>query len=59
MISSITVLLSRGAVVSTIVVLTVLPSMFIVLDRVICATTAGMKDLYKHNSPERRHAAQN
>ncbi|MDO5560407.1 MAG: efflux RND transporter permease subunit [Oscillospiraceae bacterium] len=43
MISSITVLLSRGAVISTIVVLTILPAMFLVFDRVICATTSGMK----------------
>ena len=57
MISSITVLLSRGAVVSTLVVLTVLPSMLIVLDRIICATTAGMKDLYKNKASESRHAA--
>ena len=56
MISSITVLLSRGAVVSTVIVLTVLPSMFIVLDRIICATTGGMKDLYKKDKLSATHA---
>lgn len=38
-IGSICELLSRGAVISTIVVLTVLPAMFMVFDRVICKTT--------------------
>lgn len=42
MISSITGLLSRGAIISTVVVLTVLPAMFLAFDKVICATTAGM-----------------
>ncbi|HAS78523.1 MAG TPA: hypothetical protein DCS38_02135, partial [Ruminococcus sp.] len=50
MISSITVLLSRGAVVSTVVVLTILPSMFLIFDRVICATTLGYKKKNKNES---------
>ncbi len=49
MISSITGLLSRGAVISTVVVLTVLPSMFIVFDRIICATTSGMSGCISEN----------
>lgn len=49
MISAITVLLSRGAVVSTVVVLTILPSMFLVFDKVICATTLGFKKTKKEN----------
>ncbi|MBR6070003.1 MAG: MMPL family transporter [Ruminococcus sp.] len=41
MISSLCVLLSRGALISMVVVVTVLPSMFIVFDSVICKTSAG------------------
>jgi len=41
MISSLCVLLSRGALISMVVVITVLPSMFIVFDSVICKTSAG------------------
>lgn len=41
MIGSITNLLSRGAVISTIVVLFVLPAMFMVFDPLICRTSIG------------------
>lgn len=45
MISSITVLLSRGAIISTIVVLTILPAMFMIFDPIICKTSIGfLKD---------------
>ena len=41
MISSLCMLLSRGAIVSMIIVLTVLPSLFLLLDKFICKTSAG------------------
>ena len=41
MISSLCMLLARGALISMVVVLTVLPSMFILLDSIICRTSAG------------------
>lgn len=41
MISAICTLLSRGAVISMIVVICVLPTMFMVFDKVICKTSAG------------------
>ncbi len=47
MISSITALLSRGALISTLVVLTILPAMFIAFDKIICMTTLGMKSSVK------------
>lgn len=43
MISSITTLLSRGALISTVVVLTILPAMFVAFDKIICMTTLGMR----------------
>ena len=43
MIGSICELLSRGAIISVIVVLTVLPAMFLIFDPVICRTTAGYR----------------
>lgn len=43
MISSITALLSRGAIISTVVVLMLLPAMFKIFDKVICYTTIGMR----------------
>ncbi len=43
MISSLCTLMSRGAIISMIVVLTVLPAMLMVFDKLICHTTMGMK----------------
>lgn len=50
MISSLCVLLARGALISMVVVLTVLPSMFVLLDKVICKTSAGF--LPKDSNPK-------
>jgi hypothetical protein len=44
MISSLCILMARGAIISMFVVVFVLPSMFMVFDRVICATSAGFKN---------------
>lgn len=41
MISSLCTLLSRGAIISTIVVICVLPAMFMIFDKVICKTSIG------------------
>lgn len=41
-ISSLCVLLARGAVISMLCVILILPSLFMILDRIICKTTAGM-----------------
>ena len=43
MISSLCMLLARGALISMIVVLTALPSLFLLLDKIICKTSAGFK----------------
>ncbi|MGN0484685.1 MAG: RND family transporter [Lachnospiraceae bacterium] len=44
MISSLCTLISRGAIISMVVVLTVLPSMFMIFDKVICKTSKGFID---------------
>lgn len=41
LISSLCMLLARGALISMVVVITVLPSAFMLLDKVICKTSAG------------------
>lgn len=41
MISSICTLLSRGAIISTLVVICILPAMFMIFDKVICKTSIG------------------
>lgn len=43
MISSLCTLMARGAIISMLVVIFVLPSLFMVFDRLICATSAGFK----------------
>lgn len=45
MISSITTLLSRGAVISTVVVIVILPAMLTVFDKIICKTTWDMRKI--------------
>ena len=41
MISSLCMLLARGAIISMVVVVTVLPSMFLLFDGIICRTSYG------------------
>ena len=43
MISSLCTLMARGALISMVVVLLVLPAMYLLLDKVICATSLGFK----------------
>ncbi|MCR5016089.1 MAG: MMPL family transporter [Ruminococcus sp.] len=53
MISSLCVLLSRGALISMVIVIAVLPSMFMVFDKVICKTSTGF--LPKDDEHTRKH----
>lgn len=48
MISSLCILLARGAIISFFVVAFILPAMFMVFDKLICATSAGFR--YKKDS---------
>lgn len=47
MISALCTLMARGAIISMIVVIFVLPSMLMVFDKVICATTGEMRNMKK------------
>ena len=47
MISSICMLLARGAVISMLCVILILPALLLLLDKVICVTTLGMKQKRK------------
>ena len=47
MISSLCLLMARGALISMLVVILILPSMYMIFDKAICHTTAGMRDI-KH-----------
>jgi predicted RND superfamily exporter protein len=44
MISSLCTLMARGAIISMFVVIFVLPSMFMLFDKVICASSVGFKN---------------
>ncbi|MBR2658338.1 MMPL family transporter [Candidatus Saccharibacteria bacterium] len=48
MISSICMLLSRGAIISVVMVILVLPAMFMLCDKLICKTTKEMKSCLKN-----------
>lgn len=45
MIGSICTLISRGAIISMVVVITILPACLILCDKLICKTTKGMKEI--------------
>ena len=45
MIGSLCTLMARGAIVSVIIVITVIPSLLMVFDRLICKTTRKMKEV--------------
>ena len=48
MIKAIVVLLARGAIISMVVVIVLLPAMLLAFDKVICYTTVGMKKCAKN-----------
>lgn len=48
MISALCTLMARGAIISMVTVIFILPSMLMVFDKIICATTMGMKLKLKH-----------
>ncbi len=54
MIGSICTLLARGAVISMVVVLTLLPAMFLLFDKIICKTTIGMGHLTEKTDDKMR-----
>ena len=45
MISSLCTLMSRGAIISVVCVVAVLPSLLITFDKIICKTTIGMRKI--------------
>lgn len=51
-ISAMCMLMARGAVVSMLSVMFILPALLLLCDRLICATTVGMRQLTKHQKPE-------
>ena len=46
-VSSMCMLMARGALISVVLVILVLPALLYYFDRVICATTLGMRHIYK------------
>ncbi|WP_303835615.1 RND family transporter [Ruminococcus flavefaciens] len=54
LISELCMLLARGALISMVVVITVLPSMFMVFDKVICKTSVGFLQKESKNKYEYR-----
>ena len=44
MISSLCILMARGAIISMFVVIFILPSMFMIFDKLICATSMGFRN---------------
>lgn len=57
MISSLCSLMARGAIISMFVVIFVLPSMFMIFDRVICATSIGFREKKSKVAAAGEHAS--
>lgn len=57
MISSLCMLMARGALISMVVVLTVLPSMLMIFDPVIIRTTLGFKEICQKKLEDKNSAA--
>ena len=55
LISELCMLLARGALISMVVVITVLPSMFMIFDKVICKTSAGFLPKDNSTPKEQKH----
>lgn len=56
MISSLCTLMARGAMISMVVVILVLPSLFMVFDKIICKTSAGFKPVKKDENENKSTA---
>lgn len=56
MISSLCTLMSRGAIISMVTVITVLPSLLMLFDKLICVTTMGIKPPKLFKIPERDYS---
>lgn len=57
MISSLCMLMARGALISMVVVLTILPSMLMIFDPVIIRTTLGFKEIRQKNLKDKNSEA--
>ncbi len=52
-ISSMCMLMARGAVISMFSVIFILPALLLFCDKLICATTAGMRNIRKYEKPKK------
>ena len=52
-IDSMCMLLARGAIISILMVVFLLPPMLVLFDRLICAATSGMREIYKKEKEKR------
>lgn len=52
-IDSMCMLLARGAIISILMVVFLLPPMLVLFDRPICAATSGMRGIYKKEKEKR------
>jgi predicted RND superfamily exporter protein len=55
-ISSICMLMARGAIVSMLAVIFVLPALLMLFDKLICATTVGMRHHTNHSNHHSNHS---
>ena len=49
-ISTLCTMMARGAIISMLTVILVLPSFLMAFDSLVCRTTGGLRDIYEHKS---------
>lgn len=59
MISSLCTLMARGAIISMLIVITVLPAFLMIFDKLICKTTKGMTHLYDNKNKTSKKETKN
>ncbi len=55
-ISTLCTMMARGAIISMLTVILILPSFLMAFDNLICHTTGGLRDVYEHRQNKGTHA---
>ena len=55
-ISTLCTMMARGAIISMLTVILILPSFLMAFDNLICHTTGGLRDVYEHRRDKKARA---
>ena len=58
-ISTLCTMMARGAIISMLTVILILPSFLMAFDSLICQTTGGLRAIYEHKKSKKAHSESN